>query len=215
MEKIFILDALGYLFRSYYAIRNLSKPTGESTNALYGFIRALLKVIKDFNPTHLVVVFDGPNNTKKRTAIYPEYKSNRLHPPEDLPHQLEWAYEFCEIANIPRLRIPGVEADDVMAAIALWAAQNQHEAYICSSDKDLFQLVGDKICIVNTNKDNLIYRSNEVKEHFGVWPSQIGDYLALVGDSSDNVPGVKGFGPKTAQTLLEQAKTLEELIAHP
>lgn len=99
MEKIFILDALGYLFRSYYAIRNLSKPTGESTNALYGFIRALLKVIKDFNPTHLVVVFDGPNNTKKRTAIYPEYKSNRLHPPEDLPHQLEWAYEFCEIAD--------------------------------------------------------------------------------------------------------------------
>ena len=215
MKKIFILDSLGYLFRSYYAIRHLSRPSGESTNALYGFIRALLKVVKDFNPSHLVAVFDGPNNTKKRAAIYPEYKANRLHPPEDLPHQLEWAYEFCKIANIPTLRIPGVEADDVMAAIAIWADQNNHQAYICSSDKDLFQLVRENISIVNTNKNNLIYQADEVKEHFGVWPSQIRDYLTIVGDSSDNVPGVKGFGPKTAQNLLSQSKTLDELIAHP
>ncbi|MCH9632922.1 MAG: DNA polymerase I [Chlamydiae bacterium] len=215
MKKIFILDSLGYLFRSYYAIRHLNRPTGESTNALYGFIRAILKIIKDFEPTHLVAVFDGPNNTKKRSAIYPEYKANRQHPPEDLPHQLEWAYEFCEIANIPRLRVPNVEADDVMAAIALWADQNNHQAFICSSDKDLFQLVRDNISIVNTNKNNLIYQADEVKEHYGVWPSQIRDYLTIVGDASDNVPGVKGFGPKTAQNLLVQAETLDELIANP
>ena len=215
MKKIFILDSLGYLFRSYYAIRHLNRPTGEATNALYGFIRAILKIIKDFEPTHLVAVFDGPNNTKKRSAIYPEYKANRLHPPEDLPHQLEWAYEFCEIANIPRLRVPSVEADDVMAAIALWAAQNNHEAYICSSDKDLFQLVRENISIVNTNKNNLIYHADEVKEHYGVWPSQIRDYLTIVGDASDNVPGVKGFGPKTAQSLLSQSETLNELVANP
>ena len=168
-----------------------------------------------FSPTHLIVVFDGPNNTKKRTAIYPEYKANRLHPPEDLPHQLEWAYEFCEIANIPRLRVPDVEADDVMAAIALWAEKNNHQAFVCSSDKDLFQLVRENISILNTSKNNLLYDANEVKAHFGVWPSQIRDYLAIVGDASDNVPGVKGFGPKTAQSLLSQSENLDELIAHP
>lgn len=215
MEKIFILDALGYLFRSYYAIRNLSRKTGESTNALYGFVRSVLKVIQDFNPTYLVAVFDGPHNTKKRAALYPDYKANRLHPPEDLPYQLDWAYEFCELANIPRLRIPEVEADDVMATLAIWASKNKHQVYICSSDKDLFQLVNEQIFIVNTNKDNLIYHPKDVKEHYGVWPSQIRDYLAIVGDSSDNVPGIKGFGPKTAQSLLEQSQTLDELIAFP
>lgn len=215
MEKIFILDALGYLFRSYYAIRHLTRNTGESTNALYGFIRSILKLKQDFAPTHLVAVFDGPNNTQKRSLLYPDYKINRLRPPEDLPYQLEWAYEFCELANIPRLRIPGVEADDVMATIALWASKNKNPVYICSSDKDLFQLVDENVHILNTNKNNLLYDRNTVKEHFGVWPEQIRDYLAIVGDSSDNVPGIKGFGPKTAQTLLEDAKTLEELIQRP
>ncbi len=215
MKKIFILDALGYLFRSYYAIRRLSRPSGESTNALYGFIRAILKLSNDFNPSHLVVVFDGPNNTKKRCAIFPEYKANRLSPPEDLPHQLQWAYDFCSIANIPKLRLPGVEADDVMAAVALWASKQGSEAFICSSDKDLFQLVSERISILNTNKNNLLYDSQQVKKHFGVWPSQIRDYLAIVGDASDNVPGIKGFGPKTAQSLLEQATTLEELKKNP
>lgn len=215
MEKIFVLDALGYLFRSYYAIRHLTRKTGESTNALYGFIRSILKLKQDFNPTHLVAVFDGPNNTKKRSALYPDYKANRLCPPEDLPHQLEWAYEFCELANIPRLRIPEVEADDVIASIAVWASSNDKQVYICSSDKDLFQLVKEGISILNTNKNNLVYDPDGVKEHFGVWPSQIRDYLAIVGDSSDNVPGIKGFGPKTAQNLLQQSENLDELIQHP
>ena len=176
MEKIFILDALGYLFRSYYAIRHLTRNTGESTNALYGFIRSILKLKQDFSPTHLVAVFDGPNNTQKRSLLYPDYKINRLRPPEDLPYQLEWAYEFCELANIPRLRIPGVEADDVMATIALWASKNKNPVYICSSDKDLFQLVDENVHILNTNKNNLLYDRNTVKEHFGVWPEQIRDY---------------------------------------
>ncbi|MCH9634797.1 MAG: DNA polymerase I [Chlamydiae bacterium] len=215
MKKIFILDSFGYLFRSYYAIRNLSRKTGESTNALYGFVRAILKIIKDFEPTHLVAVFDGPNNTKARSAIFPEYKSNRLHPPEDLPHQFEWAYQFCELANIPRIRVDETEADDAMATIALWAASQGSEAYICTSDKDLFQLVSDRIFILNTHKNNLIYDSQGVKDHFGVWPTQILDYLSIVGDASDNIPGVKSFGPKTAQSLLEKATSLDELIKAP
>ncbi len=215
MEKIFILDSLGYLFRSYYAIRNLSRKTGESTNALYGFVRAILKIKKDFGPTHLVAVFDGPNNTKKRTDIYPEYKANRQSPPEDLPHQFEWAYQFCELANIPRIRLDEVEADDAMATIALWAASKGAKAYICTSDKDLYQLVSENISILNTHKNNLIYDSQGVKDHFGVWPSQILDYLSIVGDASDNIPGIKSFGPKTAQTLLEKAETLDEIIKDP
>ena len=215
MKKIFILDSLGYLFRSYYAIRNLSRKTGESTNALYGFIRAILKIMKDFEPTHLVAVFDGPNNTKKRVEIYPEYKSNRLHPPEDLPHQFEWAYQFCKLANIPTVRLEEVEADDAMAAIALWAEKQGAEAYICTSDKDLYQLVNDNIHILNTNKNNLIYDAEGVKEYFGVWPSQIFDYLSIVGDASDNIPGIKSFGPKTAVSLLSQAETLDNVIKDP
>lgn len=215
MEKIFILDSLGYLFRSYYAIRNLSRKTGESTNALYGFVRAILKIKKDFAPTHLVAVFDGPNNTKKRAAIYPEYKANRQSPPEDLPHQFEWAYQFCELANIPRIRLDEVEADDAMATIALWAASKGAKAYICTSDKDLFQLVSENISILNTNKNNLIYDAQGVKDHFGVWPSQILDYLSIIGDASDNIPGIQSFGPKTAQTLLEKAETLDAIIKDP
>lgn len=215
MKKLFVVDALGYLFRSYYAIRNLSRKTGESTNALYGFIRALLKLQKDFSPTHLVVVFDGKDNAKSRLAIYPEYKKNRLHPPEDLPHQFEWAYQFCEIAKIPLLRVDGTEADDTMASLALWAESKGSEVYLCTSDKDLFQLVNSQIFVLNTHKNNLILDPKGVKEHFGVWPSQVLDYLSIVGDSSDNVPGIKSFGPKTAQALLEKAKTLDELLKNP
>lgn len=215
MEKLYVVDALGYLFRSYYAIRNLSKKTGESTNALYGFIRALLKIRKDFSPSHLVVVFDGKNNAKKRLDIYPEYKKNRLHPPEDLPHQFEWAYQFCKIAKIPCLRIEEVEADDTMATLALWAANEKAEVFLCTSDKDLYQLVNDQISVLNTHKNNLVLDPEGVKNNFGVWPHQVLDYLSIVGDSSDNVPGIKSFGPKTAQSLLNEAQSLEEILLNP
>lgn len=215
MEKLYIIDALGYLFRSYYAIRNLSRKTGESTNALYGFVRALLKLEKDFNPEHMVVVFDGKNNAKKRCEIYPAYKQNRLHPPEDLPYQIDWAYQFCELANIPRLCVDETEADDVMATCALWAASKKAQVYLCTSDKDLYQLVDDQIHILNTHKDNLIYDAKGVKDYFGVWPSQVFDYLSIIGDASDNIPGVKSFGPKTAQNLLEEAQTVEQLKKNP
>lgn len=215
MKKLFVIDSLGYLFRSYYAIRNLSKKTGESTNALYGFIRAVLKIIKEFEPTHLVAVFDGPDNSKRRREIYPEYKKNRVNPPEDLPHQLQWAYEFCKLANIPCLRLEHVEADDAMAAIAKWAAKQDSEVFLCTSDKDLYQLVSDKIFVLNTHKNNLVLDAEKVKENFGVWPSQVHDYLSIIGDASDNIPGIKSFGPKTAQGLLDKAQNLENLIQSP
>ncbi|MCB1112667.1 MAG: DNA polymerase I [Chlamydiales bacterium] len=215
MKKIFILDASGYLYRSYFAIRGMTNPAGESTNALYGFIRSLLKLIKDFEPTHFVAVFDGPDNIKKRKALYPEYKAHRTKMPPDLRYQIDWAQEFCKLMGLPLLSIPEVEADDTMGTVAKWAEQQGAEAFLCTSDKDMAQLVDDKIKILNTHKDNLILGAKEVKETYGVPPNKIIDLLAITGDSSDNVPGLSGIGPKTAVKLLEEFGDLNTLLDNP
>jgi DNA polymerase I len=123
MHKIYIIDASGYLYSSYFAIRNMTNPRGESTNALFGFIRSVLKLIKDFHPSHLVAVFDGPRNGIKREKLYPEYKAHRSAAPQDLHYQIAWAQDFCSLMGIPFLNIPEVEADDTMGTIAKWAAK--------------------------------------------------------------------------------------------
>ncbi|CCB92111.1 DNA polymerase I [Waddlia chondrophila 2032/99] len=215
MKRLFIIDASGYLYRSYHAIQNLTNAQGESTNALYGFIRSLLKLIKDFEPKHMVAVFDGPKGTERRKTLYPNYKANRKAMPEDLRYQIEWAQEFCDLLGIPKLVVPQVEADDTMGSVAKWAEQKGTEVYLCTSDKDLCQLVSEKIFVLNTHKNNLIMGSKEVKESFGVSPSQMIDYLAIVGDASDNVPGIPGFGAKTAAKVLEEIGTLDHLLSHP
>jgi DNA polymerase I len=215
MQKIFIVDASGYLYSSYFAIRNMTNSKGESTNALYGFIRSVQKLIKDFQPTHLLAVFDGPKNGKKRLEIYPEYKAHRTTSPQDLPYQITWAQEFCTIMGIPHLNIPEVEADDTIGAVTKWAEKQGAEVYICSTDKDLAQLVNEKVFLLNTRKENLISGVKEVEENFGVRPDQIVDLLALIGDSSDNVPGVAGVGPKTAGSLLKQFGSLDQLLNSP
>lgn len=215
MEKLFIIDASGYLYRSYFAIRNMTNSKGESTNALYGFIRSILKLLADFKPTHCVAVFDGPNNSKAREAIYAQYKAHREKTPEDLIYQIEWARTFCQLMNIPLLNIPEVEADDVMGTLAIWGATHDTTAYLCTSDKDMCQLVNGKVKILNTFKDNLIIGAKEVEEMHGVRPDQIVDYLAITGDASDNIPGLSGFGPKTAAALLKEHGTLEYILSHP
>ena len=215
MKKIFIVDALNFLFRSYYAIGPMTNPQGESTGALYGFIRSLFKIIKDFSPDHIVVVFDGPDNKKSRTDIYSEYKGHRKAMPEDLFPQLERAKHFCELAGISQVCVSGVEADDTMGSIAAWAQNMDCEAYLCSSDKDLCQLVSDKVFVVNVHKDNLIITKDKVVELFGVRPEQMIDYLAMVGDASDNIPGLEGFGPKTVVSLLSEFSTLDYILNHP
>lgn len=215
MSRLFLIDALNFIFRSYYAIGPITSPTGESTGGLYGFIRSLMKIMKEEKPDLLAVVFDGPDNKLSRTALYEHYKSHRTGMPEDLFPQLEKALEFCKIAKIPMLMLPGVEADDAIGSVALWAADAGHEVVICSSDKDLCQLVGPKISMLNPHKQNLRVNREMVKELFGVFPEQMVDYLALVGDASDNIPGVEGFGPKTAATLLQEMGTLDEILAHP
>ena len=162
MKKIFVLDALSYLFRSYYAIRGMTNKKGESTNALYGFIRSIQKILKDFSPECFVAVFDGPNNKKKRLEIYPEYKSNREGMPEDLAAQLPLAQKFCEYAGIPFVTQEGVEADDLIGGIAKWGEKLNWEVFICSSDKDLCQLVTDQVFMIHTHKDNLLIDRNKV-----------------------------------------------------
>ncbi len=215
METLFVLDASGYLYRSYHAIQHLTNDKGESTNALYGFIRSILKLSKDFHPTHLVAVFDGPRGIEKRKELYAEYKAHRVAMPEDLRYQIGWAQEFCDLWGIPKLVVPGVEADDTMGSVAGWAAQKGAKVYLCTSDKDMCQLVNDHVFILNTHKENLILDQHGVKENFGVRPSQMIDYLAIVGDASDNVPGIAGFGPKTAAKLLEEMGDLDTILAHP
>jgi len=214
MKNIYLLDAVSFLFRSYYAIRNMTNKRGESTGALYGFIRSVQKIIKDFGPEHIVAIFDGPNNKQARTEMYEHYKSNRTGMPEDLVPQLELALKFCKLAGIPYLSEEGVEADDLIGAIAKWAERNQTEVFICSSDKDLAQLVSDRVFMIHTHKDNLLIDRAKVEEIYGVKPEQIVDYLAIMGDASDNIPGIPGFGPKTAASLLKEYGTLDNLLAN-
>lgn len=215
MQSLYIVDAVNFLFRAYYAIGPMTNPKGHSTNALYGFIRSIYKIITDFSPNYFIAVFDGPDNKKSRVDLYSEYKSHRTGMPEDLFPQLDLALKFCEIAGIPHLSLPGVEADDTMGSIAKWAEKKGISVFLCSSDKDLCQLVDTHIKVINPHKDNLLIDRDKVKELFGVWPEQMIDYLAIVGDASDNIPGLEGFGPKTAASLLSSYHSLDYLLAHP
>ena len=214
MQNLFIIDAAGYAYRSYFAIRNMTNGKGDSTNSLYGFARSVLKILKDFKPEHCVAVFDGKNNSRARTAIYPEYKANRQSMPPDLLHQIQWAKDFCRLIGISMLDPEGVEADDTIGTIATYAAKKGIDVYICSTDKDLCQLVSDRISLVDTYKENLIIKEPEVKAKFGVPPSLIVDYLSLIGDASDNIPGVPGIGPKSAADLLNTMGSLDNLLAN-
>lgn len=213
-KKIYLLDVAGYLFRSYYALPRMTNLKGESTHALYGFIRSILKVFKDFEPEYVAAVFDGPHNKRQRTEIFADYKSKRVAAPEDLPHQMAWAQDFCRIYGIPQLSIEGVEADDTIGSITKWIVEHGFEVYLCSGDKDLCQLVSENVWVLQTHKDNLLLDASRVEELYGVPPNLITDYLALVGDQSDNIPGVAGIGPKTAVALLKEFGSLENLLAN-
>ncbi|MGA8164851.1 MAG: DNA polymerase I [Waddliaceae bacterium] len=215
MPSLYVLDASGYLYRSYFAISHLTNERGESTNALYGFIRSVEKLFKDCRPDHFVAVFDGPSGTEKRKAIYADYKAQRAAMPDDLRDQISWAQEFCGFHGIPKLVIPGVEADDTMGSIAKWAANEDASVFLCTGDKDFCQLVTEKVKILNTHKDNLTLGPKEVEAVYGVLPHQMIDFLAITGDASDNVPGLPGFGPKTAAALLREFGSLDSILDNP
>lgn len=199
-----IIDASSFIFRAYYAVRPLSNSKGLPTNAVYGFAQMMLKVLDDFKPAYIAVVYDT-KHPSFRKEMYSAYKANRGTMPEDLSPQIPYIKKFVETLGLPGFEEPGFEADDIIATLAEHAAKISDEADVCiiSSDKDLMQLVNEHVFLYDTMKD-LKYDATAVKEKLGVPPEQVADYLGIVGDSSDNIPGVKGLGPKSAVALLEE-----------
>lgn len=214
MKKLFVLDASGFIFRAYFALPEMRNLSGETVQAVFGFIRSLQKLIKEFSPEYMVAVFDGPHNKESRKEIYSEYKSNRVRRYEDMPNQIQLVKDYCTLIGLHYLEIPSVEADDVIGSVVKEAVHKGFDVCICSTDKDLFQLVDANVSILNPWKESRELHINDVREIFGVAPHQIADYLALVGDTSDNIPGVSGCGPKKAVSLLKQFGSIEELLEH-
>lgn len=214
-ERLFLIDGMAFAFRSYYAIPRLSNSKGQPTNALYGFARVLLKILRENEPSHVVVVFDAPGTTF-REELYAEYKKNRRETPEDLLCQLPMMDGLVEAFDVMCVRVPGVEADDVIGTLARQASEAGMDAVVVSGDKDLLQLVDDHVKVYDPYKGDtgLWYGREEVMERFGVGPERVIDCLALMGDTADNVPGVRGIGEKTARKLLEQYGSLDGIYEH-
>ncbi|MET0050014.1 MAG: DNA polymerase I [Candidatus Thiodiazotropha sp.] len=207
-----LVDGSSYLFRAYHALPDLSNSQGEPTGAIVGVINMLRRLMQDYQPTHMAVVFDAPGGSF-RNELYPEYKANRPPMPEDLRSQIEPLHEIIRAMGLPLVMVPGVEADDVIGTLAVQAADQQLQTVISTGDKDMAQLVNPSITLVNTMSETRMDEQG-VMEKFAVRPDQIIDFLALVGDSSDNIPGVPKCGPKTAAKWLDAYDTLDNLIAH-
>ncbi len=212
MEKpiLYLIDGSSYIFRAYYAIRHLSNSKGIPTNAVYGFTAMLFKFLKDYEPTHLGIVFDSKGKTF-RDDIYPLYKANRSAPPEDLAQQFSMIFEMVDAFNIPQVQLEGFEADDLMGTISKNVEKENANVVLVTGDKDFCQLVSDKVTLLDTMK-NKITGIPEVKEKYGVAPERVIDVFALAGDAVDNIPGVKGIGEKTAVSLISKFGSLDELF---
>lgn len=214
-ERLFLIDGSAYAYRSYHAIQRLTNSKGDPTNAVFGFARILLKILREHEPSHVAVVFDAPGKTF-REEIYPAYKATRPETPEELVQQMPWIDELVRALNIPLIRVAGVEADDVMGTLARRSEEQGMEVVLVTGDKDLLQLVTDRVRVFDPAKGDrgLWYGPEEVRARFGVGPDRVVDALGLMGDAADNVPGVRGIGEKTARALLEQYGSLENIYAH-
>jgi len=211
-EPLYLVDGSGYLYRAYFAIRHLSSPDGFPTNAIFGVTQMLLKLIRDENPKYLAVVFDAGRHTF-RTEIYPAYKAHREAMPDDLRMQVEPLKETIRAFSIPVIEREGFEADDIIATIATRTAEEGRPVVVVTGDKDLMQIVDDRVTLLDTMKGKRTDVEG-VRGRFGVTPRQVVDILALMGDSSDNIPGVPGIGEKTAIKLVQEHGSLEKLLAN-
>ena len=214
-DHVFLVDGSGYIFRAYHALPPISrKSDGLQLNAVFGFCNMLWKLLRDMKPeekpTHLAVVFDKSEKTF-RTAMYPDYKAHRPDPPDDLRPQFKYVREAVQAFDLPCLEQDGFEADDLIATYVREACEAGATATIVSSDKDLMQLVNDCVLMFDTMKDKKIGRA-EVIEKFGVPPEKVIEVQSLIGDSTDNVPGVPGIGVKTAAQLIGEYGDLETLL---
>jgi len=211
MAKLTLIDGSSYLYRAFHALPPLSNAHGEPTGALFGVVNMLRATLKA-RPDYLAFVSDAPGPTFRDT-LYEQYKANRPPMPDDLRSQVEPMLAIVAALGFPILRVPGVEADDVIGTLALQAQALGIEVEVSTSDKDMAQLVGPRVTLVNTMSNTVMDR-NGVMEKFGVWPEQIIDFLALTGDAIDNIPGVPKCGPKTAAKWLAEYATLDGVIAN-
>jgi DNA polymerase-1 len=212
MHDLILIDGSSYLYRAFHALPPFTTSRGEPTGAVLGVTNMLLKFLREYPAKKTVVVFDAPGKTF-RDELFAEYKSHRPPMPDDLRSQITPLLEIVRALGLPVLRIEGVEADDVIGSLAMQAAQRGEQVLISTGDKDMCQLVNEQIRLVNTMSGSQ-YDRNAVKEKFDVWPEQIIDYLALVGDSADNIPGIDKVGPKTAAKWLNAYGDIDTLIAH-
>lgn len=211
-KRLILVDGSSFLFRAYHAIPPLTSPKGIPTNAIHGVTNMLRKLIADYHSDYITVVFDAPGGTF-RNELYAEYKAHRPPMPDDLRAQIEPLHQIIRAMGLPLIIESGIEADDVMGVLAKQAERQGYEIIISTGDKDMAQMVNENIILENT-MSNTRMDIQGVIDKFGVRPDQIIDYLALVGDTVDNIPGVPNCGPKTAAKWLAQYETLDNLIAH-
>jgi 5'-3' exonuclease len=225
--RLLLVDGHYYLYRSFFAIRGLSNSAGQPTNAIFGFTKALRRMIADVKPDRAAVIWDR-GISDRRMTLQPEYKAQRPPMPDDMKVQEPQMQALVPLLGVASLWLPDTEADDLIAS---YAVQHDGETVIATNDKDILQLVNDRISIYSTNKTDLPEPDSElpksaapqfallgieaVEKKWGVKPACIADVLALTGDSSDNIPGVDGVGQKTAAALVNQFGSVEELLAHP
>jgi len=218
--KLLLIDGHYYVYRSFFAIQSLSNSRGEPTNAIYGFVKTVRKMLKDLQPERAAVIWDE-GLPQRRTQLQPDYKANRAEMPEPMRPQIDFIRKLVPMMGLASLGLPDTEADDLIASYAVAAGGTDCDVILATNDKDLFTLVNERVCVYSTNKTDLadpkdphaLLFSDAVKKKWGVEPAQIADVLALIGDSVDNIPGVEGIGPKTATKLITEHGSLAALLA--
>ncbi|TAN43664.1 MAG: hypothetical protein EPN22_09565 [Nitrospirae bacterium] len=208
--NLYLIDGNSYFYRAYHAIKSLTNSKGLPTNAIYGFTTMMMKVLKEKKPDAVAIAFDTKAPTE-RHRIYEEYKAHRPDTPDDLITQIPYMKSIVEALNIAAFELPGFEADDIIGTIAKKASSHGMHVFIMSGDKDMMQLVSDRVKIYDPMKD-VVIDNTAVLTRFGLPPERIPEVMALTGDTADNIPGVKGVGEKTAKELL-QNHSLDELLA--
>lgn len=211
-KKICLIDGSGYIFRAFYGLPAMTAPDGTPVNAVYGFTNMIMKLTSKINCDYNLVLFDAKRQNF-RNDIFPAYKANRAEPPEDLIPQFSIIRQTVDVLSLNQLEIEGYEADDLIATYTAQALASGMEVVIVSADKDLMQLIRDGVTYYDPMKDKFI-TPEIAKEKFGVYPDKIPDVQALSGDSTDNIPGVPGIGPKTAAELVNEFGSLEQVLAH-
>ena len=212
MTDLVLIDGSSYLYRAFHALPPLTNANGEPTGALHGVLTMIQKLLREEQPQHVAVVFDAPGKTF-RDELYSEYKANRPPMPDELRSQVQPILDAVEAMGLPLLRVAGVEADDVIGTLCKAASRAGLSVLVSTGDKDLAQLVNDKVMLINTMNDSRLDRDG-VKAKFDVFPEQIVDYLALVGDTSDNIPGVPKVGAKTAAKWLNLYDSANGIVKH-